>query len=307
MLPRCGRSLLLRAFFITVTVVSVFKQAGLAQARGNDKASPGPPHRRYQDGETLSYRMRTSNRDATGTITYEAECHAQVTKDPSGNFYERYSWRRLNFDGKTVPLPIDGFHEDLSLDPEFKLSVPNLRLVPPALIGPITDLLTFYADAQLAMRQGRLVRTGDRVYVPNGKPNSWADARSVVLGEDAIDFDIVFERADHRTATVVVRHVPPQKPRIQIPAPWMRSPVVDHEANNWVEVSRAGQGYIAAVGEETFDVDIVLSRTDGKILSASMVNPVEVKQRRCMDAQLTECGKADRYEILRKVRIDLQP
>lgn len=306
MLPLCRSSFRITAFFTSFFLISTIG-AQSARARSNDNASLGLPHRRYRDGETLSYRMRASNRGATRTITYAAQCHAQVMKNPSGIFYERYSWLGLNFNGKTLRLPVESFYEDLSLDPTFKLSVPDLSHVPPALIGPITDLLTFYADAQLAMRQERLVRPGDRAYVQNGKPNSWADGRSVVLGEDAIDFDIVFERADRQTATVEVRHVPPPEPKIQMPAPWMRSSVVDRKTNNWVEVSRDGQRYTAAAGEETFAAEIVLSRADGRILSASMVNPVEVKERRCVDAQLTDCGAPHRYEILRKVRIDLQP
>jgi hypothetical protein len=252
--------------------------------------------------------MRASNRDTAGLVAYQAQCNGRVEKDAADQFVEEYSWGNLLVNRKAVPLPADDFRQDVSLAPNFKLSIPNLSHVDPALIGPITDLLTFYADARLAMRQDQLRRPGDRVYVRNGRPNSWADGKRVLLGEDAIDFDIRFENLDKRkgTAIVVIRHVPPKVPQIRIPAPWMRAPVVDRVANNWVQVSRAAGMYAASAGEETFDVRIALSLADGRIVSASMVNPVEAVERECTDAALTSCGPATRYEVLRKVRIDLQ-
>lgn len=305
-LHRHRRSLIFS--FLLVFTLFVIDPAVLANRRTNPGSSEGLPHRRYKDGETLVYRMETSNQDATRLLRYEAECRGVVKRDSAGHFFVEYSWSRLNVNGHAIPLPASGFHQDVSLAPDFKLSVPNLSRVHPALIGPITDLLTFYADAQLAMRQDRLARTGDRVYVKNGRPNSWADGKRVLVGQDAIDFDIVFQNRDTGagTATVLVRHVPPEKPKINLSARWMRVPVVGHAANNYVQISRSGDAYVASVGEETFDVHITLSLADGKILSASMVNPVEVVERKCADDNLTDCGAAKKYQIMRKVRIDLR-
>jgi hypothetical protein len=48
--------------------------------------------------------------------------------------------------------------------------------------------------------------------------------------------------------------------------------------------------YVAAVGRETFDVQLVVSLVDGRIVSATMDNPVDVLERTCSDAALTSCG-----------------
>jgi hypothetical protein len=234
-----------------------------------------------------------------------------VKQDSSGRYFEEYSWSDRIVNGHAVQLyPTSaGFHQDVSLAPDFRLAVPNLQGVHPALIGPITELLTFDADTQLAMRQAQLAHAGDRVYVGHGKPNSWADGTRVLLGEDAIDFDITFEAWDapNGTARVTVRHVPPKMPEIKLPVGWMRAPIVTGAANNWVQVSQKDQGYIASVGEETFDVRITLSLADGRILLAMMENPVEVMERECADTALADCGLSKRYRISRKVRMDLQP
>lgn len=101
----------------------------------------------------------------------------------------------------------------------------------------------------------------------------------------------------------MVRHVPPPQPQIKIPAEWMRTPVAD-TANNWVEVSQAGQGKVSAeVGKEIFIATIKVSLIDGRIVSATLYNPVEVLARECSDPALTVCGASRRFQILRQVEI----
>ncbi|MCP5118954.1 MAG: hypothetical protein GY953_49740, partial [bacterium] len=90
--------------------------------------------------------------------------------------------------------------------------MPDLRGVEPALIGPITDLMAFYVDLWLAIKSCHL--TG-------------ADGTRVVIGEDSIDFDITLAELDrpNEVATVVVKHVPPERSAVRLPAAWMREPV----------------------------------------------------------------------------------
>ena len=79
----------------------------------------------------------------------------------------------------------------------------------------------------------------------------------MVLGESSIDFDITLTQVDvaHGVATLLVRHVPPKKPQLKLPAVWMHEPVAD-TPNNWVSVARNAGNYVAEVGKETFDVQL---------------------------------------------------
>jgi hypothetical protein len=52
-------------------------------------------------------------------------------------------------------------------------------------------------------------------------------------------------------------------------------------------------------------VEIKVSTADGKILSATMDNPVKTIERTCEDAALTKCGDAKPHDILRKIDITL--
>jgi hypothetical protein len=163
------------------------------------------------------------------------------------------------------------------------MGVPDLSQVIP-LVGPITDLLTFYSDLLLAARQSSLAKSGDHFYFKHGTPNSSADGNYILTGEDSIDFDISLTGVDHaaKIATAVVRYVVPAQPRIKLPADWMRTPVSD-TPNNWVQVSKNfgsksdADKYVASVGKETFDVELKVSLADGRIISGG--SPIQSRFR----------------------------
>jgi hypothetical protein len=264
-------------------------------------------HRSYREGEKLTYHMKGSNE----RWQYEIEANGIVKKDSAGKYFEEYRWSNLISANQKVPLPpasLD-FRQRLALDPNQNPAVPNLSRVDPHLIGPITDLMTFYADLWLAEKTGKLTHVGDHFYFKHGMTNSWADGNYVLIGEDSIDFDLTFKAVNRseNTATLLIRHVPPEKPEVRLPADWMRKPVAD-TANNWVQVQKVDNGkYLAAVGKETFDVEIKMSLTDGKILAGSINNPVETIERECEDAALTTCGDPKHHSIRRQIEVDLKP
>jgi hypothetical protein len=259
--------------------------------------------RHYQVGEKLSYHMKGINQN----WQYEIQADGIVKKDAAGAFFEEYAWSNMISAGQPFALPATSadFRQTLSLGPEHPPAIPDFSKVHPMLIGPMADLLTFYSDLWLVNRAANFSHEGDHFYVKNGAPSSWADGSRVLVGEDSIDFDITLKSISQsdQTAVVLVRHVPPAQPQVKIPAEWMRAPVAD-TPNNWVQVQKNADGkFVGEVGKETFDVEIKVSLTNGKMLSAKMDNPVEVLKRECTDAALTVCGPAARYKILRQIEI----
>ena len=263
--------------------------------------------REYRDGETLAYHMKAVNEGHLRTVRYEADASAKVSEGPAERFTESIAWKGLIVNGEPLVLTpaSQDFRQGLSLSPDYTLTVPDLSKVQPILIGPIVDLLTFYADVQLAMRQKDLVKAGDHVYFKHGVPSSWADGTYTVFGQDSIDFDITLTKVDAVTheATLLIRHVPPVKGQIPFPVAWMGEPV-GKLPNNWAEVEKADGKYLAEVGEEFFAVTVKLSMPSGRILSAEMDNPVEVLERDCEDAALTKCSAPTRYRIHRQIFLD---
>ena len=281
--------------------------AGCGMAVGQVASDGVKLRRNYQEGEVVAYKMTGVNESPSRDFRYQAHARGVVRREASGVFVEELGWSDLKVQGEAFALSpeSEAFREPLSLDPGYRLAVPDLSKVQPVLIGPITDLLTFYADVQLAMRQAELRRAGDHVVVKHGVPNSWADGRRTLLGQDSVDFDLTLVSVDEarHVAKLVVKHVPPAEPQIKLPAAWMSEPV-GAAKNNWVQVQTVeGGGFLGEIGEESFEADIELDRATGKILSATLDNPVEVKERKCEDAALTACGEATRYRIVRQITL----
>jgi len=261
--------------------------------------------RRYREGEALRYEMKGSNHG----WEYQIHADALVKKDDEGVFYEQISWSDLRSNAPMTlsPSSLD-FRQTLSLAETSKyLTVPDLSKIQPILIGPITDMLTFYSDVFLS-KQLKLSHVGQHAYFEHGTPNSWADGQRILLGEDSIDFDLTLVSADpaEHTATLLVRHVSPAHPQVHLPAEWMKAPVSD-APNNWVQVQKAEGKFVAEVGLEIFDVRVKLDTRNGKILSADLHNPVVAVRRTCEDPILSKCDAPKAETIVRDVSLTLVP
>jgi hypothetical protein len=301
-LPHLGLSLLFA--FLASTLSAAQTSATPVPALAATSHSPLARH--YAGGEKLTYHMKGDN----DGWTYEVQANGIVKKDSSQHFVEEYGWSDFKSNGSmTLSAASLNFRQTLSLDPALPPSVPNLSQVQPFLIGPITDMLTFYADLWLAIQQSDLKRPGDHAYVKVGTPSSWADGNYVILGEDSIDFDLTLKEIDsaNQVAALLVKHVPPAQPKVKLPAAWMQAPVAD-TPNNWVQVSKNQSGkYDAGVGKETFDVEIKVSLKDGKILSATLDNLVKTRRRQCSDAALLDCGEPSDHTIHRQIELHPVP
>ncbi|HSB13659.1 MAG TPA: hypothetical protein VLE22_04320 [Bryobacteraceae bacterium] len=278
----------------------------LGALMGSQDSSPaeGLLSRRYRDGERLNYLMKGRNNGRT----YEVRLTAVVKKGTDGQFVEEYAWSDLVVDGVPQLLTPASreFRQAVTLAGGSPFTMPDLSKVQPGLIGPVTDLLTFYADLFLATHAGQLREPGDRFFFANPTVGSWADGTRVLIGEDSIDFDIHLTAVDRSrgVATLLVKHVPPKAPKIRIPAEWMREPVAG-VPNNWVQVRKAAGAYIGAVGKETFDVELTIRLSSGEILSATMDNRVEAMERECVDVELSNCGERRPDPTIRHIEMSL--
>ena len=293
--------LLRRALPALVLTALILGASDPARAQG----AVGLLARRYHEGDSLHYHMVATNRDRQRLLQYSADVDGVVQRDSLGRYVEVLEWSHLVRDNSVVHLSASGpaVRQRLTLEPGYMI-VPDIPATDPALIGPVADLLGFYVDARLAAKLP-LARVGDHVRVPGHQVGSWADGRTLLVAEDAVDFDVTLSAVDSvaGVARLIVRHSPSDSLRVQLKADWMRVPAYG-TSNNWVQVSHEPSGaYRAAVGRETFDVELTVDLGDGRIRSATMVNPVDVLERMCSDEALTSCGEPRRYRILRRVAI----
>jgi hypothetical protein len=270
-------------------------------------AAQQPLARRYAVGDTIHYQMRAINVEGADTIRYQAAVDGRVVRDSTGLFIEQLIWSHLVRGSASIALPNNAARagQTLSLASGWQ-PVPSLSDLDPRLVGPVLDLFTFYVDLKLAASQSAIAKRGDHVYLALGIGGSWADGTRTIVGRDAVDFDVTLEELSRDQATVVVKHLAPAAEKLELPAAWMRDPVGDRP-NNWVDVTKTTDGrYRARVGQETFRVDMTISSLDGRLLSATMDNPVDVVERVCTNTALDDCGTPVRYRIRRVISLATQ-
>jgi hypothetical protein len=302
----CGIALL----FVAAGAASLAAQVPASTPAPTPPALPqNPLQRTYHEGETLAYQMKGQNEAWHYSIRADGIVMKVTTAGKFGPFFEEYRWSGMESDGNPLALPAEtqAYRERVSLDPVYMPGMPALNNVDRALVGPISDFMTFYSDEWLANRMGVLKKPGDHFYFPMPFNPSWADGTHVLLGEDSIAFDMTWKstnEADH-TALILIRHVPPAKPTVHLTADWMKTPVAD-TPNNWVEVEKTDDGkFEASVGNETFDVLLTIDLTDGKILSGTMDNTVKTVHSTCEDQALTKCSDPVPHQIYRRIEITL--
>lgn len=127
--------------------------------------------RRYVDGQTLSYRMKGKNNN----WLYEIRVIGTVRKNADGRFVDEFVWSDFVSDGtpRALRTETQALRAQVTLEGGNPFVMPNLADAGP-IVGPVTDMLTFYADLFLAMHGGMLREAGDHILVPNPTVASWA-------------------------------------------------------------------------------------------------------------------------------------
>ena len=291
--------------FLPLVFTALWVQVAPPSPAQQAPTDAGTLQRRYADG-TVSHYLMTGNNDGW---QYTIRATDTVKRDTNGRYYEEIGWSDLTSNSQQTLAPASlALRQTVSLgDPASYMRMPNLANIQPLLIGPITDTLTFYSDLLLAIK-AKLVQPGQTSYVSRTTPNSWADGQRVLLGQDVVDFSFTVESVNPvgHTETLLIQHVPPPALHVQQPAKWMQEPT-SIKPNNFVQVSKEGDGFSAETGKETFDVRLVIDTRDGSILSAAIHNPVVLTTRTCTDRELTHCGLEAPKTILREVTFKLVP
>jgi hypothetical protein len=60
---------------------------------------------------------------------------------------------------------------------------------------------------------------------------------------------------------------------------------------------------VASIGREVVKVTLILDTSDGRLVSATLDNPVDILERECDDFALSRCGDPVRYRVYREVEL----
>lgn len=255
----------------------------------------------YTNGQITRYSYTEQDAGSTARRSATAELTTVVV---NGVGSEIVRWVALQEKtGHDLSAQARGFSAyNLSLDPR---SAPLQRVSTqevPELEGPVDDLLNFFVDLSPGVGVARLHAAGDSYTMAQPVSGDFSGA-AVPLGRDLILLTTTLKRVDATQAEFQSSYQPPAGTGLPPYRPWMSAPVCGTAPNNFQTVEKQGPGFLALWGCESFVIDTIVDRLDGRIVSATMVNPLSLQGKFCQDAALTACSPIPDVHIERHVEI----
>ena len=274
----------------------------------------GYQHQRvYSPGKEYRYRMVRSYFE-NGKFKREevAESIHVVAKEPP--LSERIAFDRLSRtqDGKTDDLSeaIAKFPAwDVSLSPTdggVGLALPDILGWDMAVVGPVTDLLTFWVAISPQAGIDKVSKVGQSYVLPEAPVASWANGVDIPVGQDCIQISITLKELGESTAVFETRFMPPEEASLKMLKSWMDESVVEGTPNNFQQQMSMGEAAMVMWGREYFVVTSTVRRADGMLLSATMSNELQLKMKIGCSSELQACKHEVPLHIRRELSLELQ-
>ena len=249
-----------------------------------------------------------------GKFKREELAESRHTVSADAPYSERIKFDRLarTQDGKTEDMSeaIGKFPAwDVSLAPTdggVGLALPDIAGWDMAVVGPVTDLLTFFVAISPQAGIDSVSQVGQTCVLPEAPVASWANGESIPVGQDCIQISVTLKEIHEDTAVFETRFMPPEEAGLEMLKPWMDESVVAGTPNNFQQQMSMGDAAAVMWGREEFVVTSTVRRADGMLLSATMSNELQLKMKIGCSSELESCKHEIPLHIRRELSLELQ-
>jgi hypothetical protein len=266
------------------------------------------PYRQYKAGDTYKYRLTTTIDRANFKTTIIAVSEHQVVND-SGILAEEIKWRSLTEKNDhhkdrhldSVARQVKPYR--ISLSPEGKVLLPKLTI--PSMVGPVTDLNTFFVA--IAPASGAHKLSDSNPVFKNGavREGNFADSVKILYGRDCIEVSQHFISTDKKYTIIRTDFTPPDS--------FCLTPLIDTIAtkmfdkpNNFqmLQIEPGGRKNLYW-GVETFSITSKIDNRTGAIVDATMENTLTLRIRAHISADLKTYVSEIPFLIKRSMHLEL--
>jgi hypothetical protein len=265
------------------------------------------PYRQYKSGDTYRYRLTTTaNRGNYESKTVAVSEHRVV--NDAGIMAEEIKWLSLlSMDGKQK-IHLDSNAREvkpyrISLLPEGKVLLPKLTI--PSMVGPITDLNTFFVA--IAPASGAHKLSDKDTVIKNGtvREGNFADSINILYGRDCIEVSQHFISTDKKYTIIRTDFTAPDS--------FCLTPLIDTIAiktfdkpNNFQMIQQEPGGRKNLYwGVETFSITSKIDNRTGAIADATMENTLNLRIRVQISADLRTYLSEIPFLIKRSIHLEL--
>ena len=250
--------------------------------------------RKYKAGEVYRYKLTMDEfHDGKWDHTNIAVCELKVIKDSSGVLYDEVRWvskktlsTKDTVDGTADALSVKPYR--ISLDPKGRIDLPKIEV--PSLTEPIQDFNTFFVAVSPLVGATRLNKKGDSIINKEPVKADFSNGANILKGEDCIGFYVKIADITKKNVMLYTSFYPPSQPCLSFLSPDMNTPVVTDTINNFQMVMQLSPDkYLVQYGRESFYINSTMQRPDGKLISATMFNKLNLKLKINCDKDYKGC------------------
>jgi uncharacterized protein len=268
--------------------------------------------RKYQPGDKYRYQLICAEwQNEKWTSTTISTCELTVVTDSAGIPWDEIHWltvRRLSpqdttdetdFAQSTKPYRI-------SLHPRGGVPMPKLTVA--QMTEPISDFNTFFVAISGLPGSSTLKKVGDKYSNPWPVIGDFSNGKNILKGQDCLQTSVDLTGVTKEAYTLLTSFMPPAKPNLTYVTAAVDTPVVADTMNNFQMVMPAGgDKFSFQYGREFFQINSVVARDDGKLLSATMSNLLTLKLQVNCDSVYQHCQTKMPYSEERKLTLTMIP
>jgi hypothetical protein len=301
-IPKHIFSLLLLGMLLTASISSMAQNTGITASKLFG--------RKYKTGETYRYKLTTEEwHSGKWDHTSIVICELKVIKDSMGIPYDEVRWiskkmmtPKDTVDATKSALTVKPYR--ISLDPRGRIDIPRIEV--PEMTGAIEDFNTFFVAISPLVGVSKLIKKGDSVLAKDPITADFSNGSTILKGQDCIGLSIKLTELTKSRAILYTPFFPPSKPCLNFLTPDMNTPVVADTINNFQMVMQTGnEQYLVQYGREFFYINSTVRRSDGKIITATMFNILNLKQKINCDKEYKNCQFEMPFSEQRNLKLEL--
>jgi hypothetical protein len=295
-----------------ICIIACLALPTITKAQTAKATTPIFPERKYKPGESYRYRLSTEVvHNGQWQASIIAVCELKVATDEKGIPYDEIRWI-----SKKVITAKDSIDQSekarnvkyyrISLHKKGDVLLPPIDIAD--MTGEITDLNTFFVAISPKLIGTSFTKQGDSIIQKENVIGNFSNGKDILEGRDCLAVRTVLTANEDKHVQTTSYFLPPTDSCLQYYTRDLQTPVSPDTINNFQMVRPAGNDrFNVLYGNEQFIIKSTVSKKDGKLLKATMVNRLNLKIKVFCDKQYASCQTTMPYTMLRNLKLELLP
>lgn len=266
--------------------------------------------RKFRQGEIFRYRLTMDElHNGQWTSTLVSVCELKTVIDSNGVPNDEVRW--ISKKKITPKDTVDETNEALSVKPfnisvDIRGSLKIPKIEQPGMTEPIQDFITFFVAVSPQLGTTELNQKGDSIVNTKTIQADFSNGHPIIKGDDCFRVTKQLIDVTKKELLFKISFLPPDQSCFNYILDEMKEPVMKDAPNNFQMLQETGNDRLnVQYGREKFIINSTNRRSDGKIISATMSNTLNLKLKLNCNKEYKDCQGEFQFVMQRNLRLEL--